>query len=274
MTLFASPDFGASGVVFLFVLIAWAIVLLATSVGIVCGAKLVRNASPKVRKCGDTLGERLAQLVQGSLAAVDFVLQPEDVVAVEDAPDRGEWIAPAPVDAAHGLARRRAHIDDALGEVGVDKALHRLEAALIFLGDPRSAQGSLFLGDELGGDARAVVPGDADFVKGAAALPFVVEPAALTERRREDDEPALADGEHGPDGAIEVVGDAGGLVDDDEVGAVTADGFLDAGHAEDARAVGELDAQLRFVVGFERAADGAVAFDDFLEGLGRLTLAG
>jgi hypothetical protein len=179
-----------------------------------------------------------------------------------------------PIDAAHGLTHRRAHIDDALGEVGIDKALHRLEAALIFLGDPRSAHGSLFLGDELGGDAWAVVPGDADFVKRAVALPFVVEPAALTERRREDDEPPVADGEHGPDGAVEVVRDAGGLVYDDELRAVAADRFLDAGHAEDARAVGELDAQLGFVVGFERAADGAVAFDDFLEGLGRLPLAG
>jgi hypothetical protein len=61
--------------------------------------------------------------------------------------------------------------------------------------------------------------------------------------------------EHGPDGAVQLVGDAGGLVDDDAAGAVAADGFLDAGHAQDARAVGQLDAELGFVVGLEGPAD-------------------
>jgi hypothetical protein len=49
-------------------------------------------------------------------------------------------------------------LGNALGEVGIDKALHRLEAVLVFMRDPRAAQSALFLGDELGGDARAVVP--------------------------------------------------------------------------------------------------------------------
>lgn len=40
MVLFATPDFGASGVLVLFVLIAWAIVLAFVGIGVVCGSKI------------------------------------------------------------------------------------------------------------------------------------------------------------------------------------------------------------------------------------------
>src|SRR5260370_7381585 len=72
-----------------------------------------------------------------------------------------------------------------------------------------------------------------DLVKGAAPLPFVVEPAALSERRRENDEPALADGKHGTGGAIKVVVNVGRLVDDDVVGAVAPHRSFAARHTAD-----------------------------------------
>jgi hypothetical protein len=50
MTTFATPDFGASASISLFLLIVWATVLLLVSIGIVKGIRLYNRGSPKVRK--------------------------------------------------------------------------------------------------------------------------------------------------------------------------------------------------------------------------------
>src|SRR5262249_46646838 len=162
------------------------------------------------------LGER-------GLAEVALVADPEDVVAIEDAPEGGEGVAPAEVEAADEPAgRQRPAGDEGLLEVGIDQPFHRLEAGLVLLADPGVAHRAALGLDELGGDARAVAPGGAHLLEVLAVLPLAVKEAAPAERRGQSDEPAVRDGEHGADGAVEVVGDAGGLVDDEQVDAAVA----------------------------------------------------
>src|SRR5437879_2581144 len=67
-------------------------------------------------------------------------------------------------------------------------------------------------------DARDQRGGRLDAAPVVAPLgPGFPEEAALAVGRGQADHAAGRDGEHGPDGAVEVVGDAGGLVDDDQV---------------------------------------------------------
>jgi hypothetical protein len=71
-----------------------------------------------------------------------------------------------------------------------------------------------------------------------------VEPAALAKGGGEGDDGAGRDGEHGADGVVELVGDAGGFVDDQETDAgVAADGVFQAGEADHAAAVDQLQAE-------------------------------
>src|SRR5437870_1163517 len=101
-------------------------------------------------------------------------------------------------------------------EVWINETVHRDEAALVFLGRPLGAERAGLLGDEVGRDARTVAPGDAHLLPGAVAVPLVVEPAALAERRGQGDEPAARYGEHRPYTAIERVRNAGCLVEDQQ----------------------------------------------------------
>src|SRR5262245_30631444 len=101
---------------------------------------------------------------------------------VDRAPDGGEGVAEAEVDAAHAPAGEggRHGGDDAAGEVGVDQALHRLEGTAILLAEPGLAQGATFLGKELGRDARDLLGRDLDAEPVVAATgPAVVEEAAF-----------------------------------------------------------------------------------------------
>jgi hypothetical protein len=52
MTIFASPDFGASGGIFVFLIIAWGIVFALVSIGLYLGARFFRKESPKAKKLG------------------------------------------------------------------------------------------------------------------------------------------------------------------------------------------------------------------------------
>jgi len=105
--------------------------------------------------------------------------------------------------------------DDAAGEVGVDQAFEGFEGTAVFLAEPGFAQGAAFLGEEVGSDARDFVGGDLNSVPiVAAGGPAVVEEAAFAVGGGEANETAVAGGQHGADGAIKVVGDSGGFVDD------------------------------------------------------------
>jgi len=72
--LFATPDFGASGAISLFLLIVWATVYVFVAVGIAWGTKLLRNESPKVRKYG-----LLFVLVSGMVPLCCCLLPPHTV---------------------------------------------------------------------------------------------------------------------------------------------------------------------------------------------------
>ena len=52
MSLFATPDFGASACIYGFLLIVWAAVLVLVLVGFGWGAKLLRSESPKIKMRG------------------------------------------------------------------------------------------------------------------------------------------------------------------------------------------------------------------------------
>jgi hypothetical protein len=83
----------------------------------------------------------------------------------------------------------------------------------------------------------------------------------------------VADGEHRPDGAIEVIGDLGGLVDDEQRDALKrADDLFDAGQADDAAAVFELVLRLGFLGELDGPGDRAVALADVTEQLAGLPL--
>ena len=73
------------------------------------------------------------------MAAVVLAGQPEDVVAVEDAPDGGEGVADAEVEAEDGGAGGGRAGDHHAGEIGVDQPLQGLERAAVLLADKRLA---------------------------------------------------------------------------------------------------------------------------------------
>src|SRR5207253_11492425 len=109
--------------------------------------------------------------------------------------------------------------------------------------------------DLLGGDfaAQPVV---------AAVGPGVVEEALPAVGGGQDDDPAARDGQHGHQRDVDVVGDAGGLVDDDQADVgVAADGGLLAGQRDDAAAVREGQLRLRTAL-LEVAVEAAVEAGD------------
>src|SRR5947199_216620 len=76
--------------------------------------------------------------------------------------------------------------------------------------------GSAYAIDELGDDARAVLPGHPDALPGAGLRPLLEEPATLSPGGRECDEPAARYRQHRPHGAVEILGHATGFIGDEQ----------------------------------------------------------
>ena len=99
-----------------------------------------------------------------------------------------------------------------------------------------------------GRNAGAIVGGDFDPGEGAGLRgPEAVKEAGGLGRGGHEPERAAVGGgvEHGEKGVPELFGEVGGFVDDEEFGAVAADGFGLVGQGENARAVGEGEPLLR-----------------------------
>src|SRR5947207_2597015 len=123
--------------------------------------------------------------VQRRLAPVALAVQPEHIVAVEDAPYGGERVAPAEVDTADQPARGvRPFGDHGILEMRINETVHGAKGTVVLLRDPVRSHRARLLGEEVDADARAVAPGDAHLLPRAGSLPFVEEPAAPAERRR------------------------------------------------------------------------------------------
>jgi len=183
---------------------------------------------------GDAFGEMVQVVAEGLFAAVVFAGDPEDVVAIDDTPDGGEGIADAKVHAADfGTFRRGSGVERA-AEIRVDEPFERFEGTAVFLAEPGFAQGSALAGQSFLGDTRDLVGRDLDAVPvGAAVGPGIVKEAALAVGSGQADHAAVGDGEHGADGAVEVIGDAGGFIDDQQVDiGVAADRVFFAGQTD------------------------------------------
>src|SRR5205807_9327447 len=190
-------------------------------------------------------------MTQRPLAAVVLAVYPENALGIQGAPERGEGIGEAEIDAAKLFAGGAGHqlgrgfvVDDAASEIVIDEPLQRLEGAFVLLTVPGPAHGAPVLFEALGLDARDLAGRDVDVRPvGAATGPGVVKEAALAERRGQADQAAVGNDQHRPDGAVELVWNAGGLVNDEQGDAgVAADRFLLARETDDAAAV--LQAQL------------------------------
>jgi hypothetical protein len=158
-------------------------------------------------------------------------------------------------------------------EIGINETFQGREETFVFLPHPRQAQRTSFLGDEFRRDARAFAPSNAKLPPRSAAFPFVVKPAALAERRAQGDEPTLRHGEHGPNAAIQVVRNAGGLVEYEQIHtAERANGALASGQAENARTVDQLQPQLRLMPRSQRLAERLVGIEYLAKNLAALPL--
>ncbi len=137
---------------------------------------------------------------------------------------------------------RKRRVGDTGVEIGVDQPFDGSEGAFVLLGDPVVAEAGAFAGDEGLADPRAVGPGDADLAETLSVMPFAMEPAALSKGRAQGNEPAVADGEHGANRPVEIVENARGLVDEQQLHLrVAAHGVLPARQANDARAASQLE---------------------------------
>src|SRR5262249_43753364 len=158
---------------------------------------------------------------QGLLPAIVLGGQPQDAVMIQSTPDRGEGVAIAEVHATQAAfeAGRRAR-EYAARQIGIDQSLQRLEATAVFLTEATLAHGAPFLFEEGGLDAGNFRGRHLDALPVVAALdPGLVEEPALAARRGQADHPAARDREHGADGTVKVIGDASGLVEDEEADA-------------------------------------------------------
>src|SRR5262249_8625151 len=72
-------------------------------------------------------------LVQRRAAQVALAGDPQHVLTVQHAPDGGERVAPAEVQAAHRPARRGRRRDDAVLEIRINQALAGCEEGVVFL---------------------------------------------------------------------------------------------------------------------------------------------
>src|SRR5215211_4550004 len=135
------------------------------------------------------------------------------------------------------------------------------EAALVLLGEPPRPQRLALLLEKGGRDPRAVRGG-----RGVAlprptsfASPLLVEHAALAKRRREHHEAPAGDRQHGAGGVVELVGHAGGLIDDQQIHPAKApDRFLRARQSLYPRAACEIHAELPIAIHRDDVAEVAV----------------
>src|SRR5262245_39531786 len=99
---------------------------------------------------------------------------------------------------------------------------------------------ALLLSEEFLADARALLRRDLDPLPSLPLAPFMPEPTATAERRRETDETAARDGEHGTAGIVQIVRHPRRFVDDQQINArVTADGAFCARQGDHAGAIGQ-----------------------------------
>ena len=208
------------------------------------------------------------------MRAVVLVRDAEDAV-IDEAPDRGERIAPAEVDAADAPGHRSRLgelVANARLEVGIHLAFQRREAAVVFLLDPRRPESARLLRDELRRYPRAHRPRHMNAMPRPDADPLRVKPAALAERRRQGDEqPAMTDGEHRPNRAIKIVRHPRRLIKDEETNAgVGANRLLTPRQRDEPGTVGELEFRLRRAHLADRRSDGAIGGEGLAEELATL----
>ena len=170
--------------------------------------------------------------------------KPEDIVPIEHAPDGGERVAQAEVDAAKPAARRhRPRRHHRAGEVRVDQPFQRLERTAELLAIPRLAHLPADAGQVIRRDARHLVHRHLDPLPVVAAVgPGVIEEAAPAVRRRQADLAAIVQRQHRTDRLVDIVRHARRLVEDQEMDVgVAADRLLLAGQAGDQAPVLEVD---------------------------------
>lgn len=147
-----------------------------------------------------------------------------------------------------------SRVDVFLSEHGAD---HVLEGTHVLLVKPAVADGLALLVEKLLADPWALVRRDPHALPSAFADPLLVEKAALAERRTHTEESAVADGQHRADGSIEVIGDAGRLIDNQETySGVRPDAPFARRQADDSAAVAQLQRQLRWRPVLQRPAQG------------------
>ena len=144
-----------------------------------------------------------------------------------------------------GDVRREERITSVYGSADLSFVEKRVvcgvELAQIFLREVARSESPAFLFEETCSNAGAIGGGDAEPGPAISAIgPFVVEEAALAVWSTQEPQASAAHGEHGTEGAIEFVGNAGGFVDEHQRNRrESAHGGFDAGDADDAGAVGK-----------------------------------
>jgi len=122
----------------------------------------------------------------------------------------------------------------------------------------------LLLTEEFGGNSGAFGGWDGDAGPvGIRGGPGVVEEASAALWGGHEPDVSIADGDHGADGEVEVIGDEGGLIDEQQGDSgEAADGGFAAGEADHSGEVGELERDGIIAV----AAHGVAEFTDKVAG--------
>ena len=157
-------------------------------------------------------------------------------------------------------------MEDAVGDV--DKN------ALEFLGEAAFPHAAFLGFEEIGGNARALLGGYAEFrpLFALRGVPFCVEEAAFALGSAEEPDGSVGDGEHGEEGVIDFVFDAGGFVDDEQRdGGESANGVFIGGNSYYAGTVLEIDGEF---VATERHAAEESEIADFAHEFAGLLLGG
>ena len=150
------------------------------------------------------------------------------------------------------------------------------ELAEVLLAEAALTHGGPLLLKEGGRDARAGGGGGADALPlGTPLNPGFVEEPVLAEGGAHEPEGAGADGEHGAEGHVELVGDAGGFVDEEQGdGGEAAVGGFGSGQADNAGLVGENQGDLVVAIALGPDAELACEGSGLAEELGALAGAG
>ena len=210
-----------------------------------------------------------------------FAGEPEDIVAIDNAPHRRKRIAKPEVDAADArfgepsrVSGRVRFLDNTPQEIRIHQAFERLEPAAILLAKPRFAHRPLFLFEKVRRDARDQARRRLEALPiVAAARPGIPEEAAFAIRIREADEPPLRDREHGPHRAIKIVRHPRRLVDDEQIDMrIPTNHVLPARQTDDSAQVAQLDL-FRGEASFDSVAEQLITEAHELEDFARLPMA-